>query len=105
MDYKQKRELGQVFTEKQEVEAIIELLSDTNYASRVWTGYGTGNFLIEIYEKKLEILKKMPEVKLSLKSNFIDEFEYRFIISISSVYGVDLDGDVIDIARKDVQSF
>ena len=39
--------------------------------------------------KKLEILKKMPEVKLSPKSNFIDEFEYRFIISISSVYGVD----------------
>ena len=106
MDYKLKRELGQVFTEKQEVKAIIELLSDTNYASRVMEpGCGTGNFLIEIYEKKLEILKKMPEVKLSLKSNFIDEFEYRFIISISSVYGVDLDGDVIDIARKDVQSF
>ena len=35
MDYKLKRELGQVFTEKQEVKAIIELLSDTNYASRV----------------------------------------------------------------------
>ena len=101
MDYKQKRELGQVFTEKQEVKAIIELLSDTNYASRVMEpGCGTGNFLIEIYEKKIESLKKMPEVKLSLKSNFIDEFEYRFIISISSVYGVDLDGDVIGIARK-----
>ena len=101
MDYKQKRELGQVFTEKQEVKAIIELLSDTNYASRVMEpGCGTGNFLIEIYEKKIESLKKMPEVKLSLKSNFIDEFEYKFIISISSVYGVDLDGDVIDIARK-----
>jgi len=84
--------LAEVFTPQNIVKDMINLISDINYSSKFFEpGCGTGNFLIEVLNIKLNDLLKMNEVKNSLKTGYFDEFEHKVIISISSIYGVDID--------------
>ena len=95
------RELGEVFTPEQIVDSMLCLLQDVNYASKfLEPGCGNGNFLEKILASKLEILGRLPEVKNSIKSGNLDEFEFKTIVAISSIYGIDIDSLNISEAKE-----
>jgi hypothetical protein len=95
------RDLGEVFTPEAIVDSMLELLQDINYASKfLEPGCGNGNFLEKILSSKLEIVSRLPEVKNSLRSGNLDEFEFKTIIALSSIYGIDIDSLNISEAKE-----
>ena len=79
-------EHGEVFTSEREVNAMLDLVKQET--ERIDYRFlepacGTGNFLVEILNRKLKIVKDRYK-----KSQI--EFERNAIISISSIYGVDI---------------
>jgi len=86
------RELGEVFTPEKEVQDILDLFEDINYASRfLEPGCGSGNFLVEILNRKLQMVVRLPEVSSSIKSKNFSEFEFKSVITLGSIYGIDID--------------
>jgi hypothetical protein len=86
------RELGEVFTPEKEVQDILDLFEDINYASRfLEPGCGSGNFLVEILKRKLQMVVRLPEVSSSLKTKNPSEFEFKSVIALGSIYGIDID--------------
>ncbi|MDR0823334.1 MAG: hypothetical protein LBN20_06115, partial [Endomicrobium sp.] len=87
---------GEVFTSQKEVSSMIDLVQ--NEAMRIESRFlepacGTGNFLSEILKRKLESVKK------KYKSNPPD-FDFYIVISISSIYGIDILEDNVQECRK-----
>ena len=77
---------GEVFTSEREVNAMLDLVKQET--ERIDSRFlepacGTGNFLVEILNRKLKI------VKYRYKKSQL-EFERNAIIAISSIYGVDI---------------
>ena len=77
---------GEVFTSEREVDAMLDLVKQET--ERIDSRFlepacGTGNFLVEILNRKLKIVKDRYK-----KSQI--EFERNAIIAISSIYGVDI---------------
>ncbi len=77
---------GEVFTSEREVNAMLDLVKQET--ERIESRFlepacGTGNFLVEILNRKLKIVKDRYK-----KSQL--EFERNAIIAISSIYGVDI---------------
>ena len=77
---------GEVFTSEREVNAMLDLVKQET--ERIDSRFlepacGTGNFLVEILNTKLKIVKDRYK-----KSQI--EFERNAIIAISSIYGVDI---------------
>lgn len=77
---------GEVFTSEREVNAMLDLVKQET--ERIDSRFlepacGTGNFLVEILNRKLKVVKERYK-----KSQL--EFERNAIIAISSVYGVDI---------------
>ena len=69
------RDLGEVFTPEGTVNEMLDLLQDINYASKfLEPGCGSGNFLVEILSRKIEMVSRLPEVSTSLKSGRLSEF-------------------------------
>jgi hypothetical protein len=94
------RDLGEVFTPKDTVHEMLDLLQDINYASKfLEPGCGSGNFLVEILSRKIEMVCRLPEVTTSLKSGRLSEFEFKCVIALASVYGVDIDPLNIEEAK------
>ncbi len=86
------RDLGEVFTPKEIVNEMLDLLKDINYGSKfLEPGCGDGNFLVEILSRKLDMVSRLPEVANSLKSERLSEFEFKCVMALSSIYGVDID--------------
>jgi hypothetical protein len=86
------RNHGEVFTHDREVNAMLDLVK--RETERIDSRFlepacGTGNFLIEILRRKLQIVRKR------YKNNQFDYEKYA-IIAVSSVYGVDLLKDNIE---------
>jgi len=95
------RDLGEVFTPEGTVSEILNLLQDINYASKfLEPGCGNGNFLVEILNRKMEMVSRLPEVVTSLKSGRLSEFEFKCVISLASIYGVDIDPLNVKEARE-----
>jgi len=95
------RVLGEVFTPESTVNEMLDLLQDINYASKfLEPGCGSGNFLVEILSRKIDMVSRLPEVVTSLKSERFSEFEFKLIIALSSVYGVDIDLLNVDEAKQ-----
>ena len=95
------RDLGEVFTPRGTVDEMLDLLQDINYASKfLEPGCGNGNFLVEILGRKIDLVSRLPEVDFSLKSGRFSEFEFKSLIAISSIYGVDIDHLNIEEARN-----
>lgn len=89
------RELGEVYTNKKEVVAMLDLVEKESYkiSSRfLEPACGNGNFLEEILNRKLETVQK--------KYKNQKEFEFNIIKSISSIYGIDISEDNIIEARE-----
>jgi len=77
---------GEVFTSEREVNAMLDLVKQET--ERIDSRFlepacGTGNFLVEILRRKIEVVKK------NYKRN-PHEFEKYAVLAVTSVYGVDL---------------
>ncbi len=86
---------GEVFTSEREVNAMLDLVKQET--ERIDSRFlepacGTGNFLVEILRRKLNIVKNRYK-----KSQL--EYERYAIIAISSIYGIDLLDDNIEECR------
>ena len=93
--------LGEVKTPEKTVDDILNLFEDVNYKSRFFEpGCGDGNFLIKILLRKLEMLTSHEDFKDNIKKNYIELPEFKIIISIASIYGIDIDKDNVIEARK-----
>ena len=85
------RDYGEVFTQKKEVDSILDLVKNEtlNLESRfLEPACGDGNFLVEILFRKISILNS------KFKSNKLD-FERNSILALSSIYGIDILNDNI----------
>jgi len=87
---------GEVFTSEREVNAMLDLVKQET--ERIDSRFlepacGNGNFLSEILERKLEIVKKRYS-----KSQI--EFERYAILALSSVYGVEILQDNVQECRS-----
>jgi SAM-dependent methyltransferase len=98
------RNLGEVFTPESTVNEMLDLLQDINYASKfLEPGCGSGNFLVEILSRKLDIVLRLPEVSSSLKSGRLSEFEFKCVVALASIYGVDIDPINVEESRERLQ--
>lgn len=87
---------GEVFTAEREVNAMLDLVKDECLRpdSRfLEPACGDGNFLSAILKRKL------TEIKRKYKKSRRD-YEKQSIIAISSLYGVDIMQDNVDICRE-----
>jgi hypothetical protein len=95
------RDLGEVFTPEGTVNEMLDLLQDINYASKfLEPGCGSGNFLVEILSRKLDMVSRLPEVITSIKSGRLSEFEFKSIITLASLYGIDIDPMNVQEAKE-----
>ena len=88
---------GEVFTAEREVNAMLDLVKQETVRidSRfLELACGTGNFLVEILQRKLAV------VKTRYKRN-PDDYERYAVIAVSSIYGVDLLQDNIVVYRRE----
>ena len=98
------RDLGEVFTPEGTVNEMLDLLQDINYASKfLEPGCGSGNFLVEILSRKIEMVSRLPEVAASLKSGRLSEFEFKCVVALASIYGVDIDPINVEESRERLQ--
>ncbi len=87
---------GEVFTAEREVKAMCDLVGDEclRIDSRfLEPACGDGNFLAEILERKLSIVKGKYK-----KSSY--DYERNAILALTSIYGVDLLIDNTEICRE-----
>ena len=87
---------GEVFTNKREVNAMLDLVKQET--ERIDSRFlepacGTGNFLVEILERKLLVVETRYK-----KSQL--EYERNAITAISSIYGVDILEDNVMACRE-----
>lgn len=89
-------EHGEVFTNEREVKAMCDLVNDET--ERIDSRFlepacGDGNFLAEILERKLNIVKK------KYKKSCLD-YEKNSLLAVSSLYGVDILMDNVKACRE-----
>ena len=87
---------GEVFTAQREVQAMCDLVKDET--ERIDSKFlepacGEGNFLVEILERKLTIVKNRYK-----KSSF--DYERYSVLAITSLYGIDILEDNVKECRK-----
>jgi len=87
---------GEVFTSPREVNAMLDLVKQET--ERIDSRFlepacGTGNFLVEILKRKLDVVEKRYS-----KSQI--DFERASFIAISSLYGIDLLQDNVEHCRE-----
>lgn len=86
---------GEVYTGSREVNAMLEMVQQE--VERIESRFlepacGTGNFLTEILDRKMGMVESRYK-----KSQL--EFERNAILAVSSVYGIDILEDNIDMCR------
>lgn len=87
---------GEVFTSPREVNAMLDLVKQET--ERIDSRFlepacGTGNFLTEILNRKLQAIQKYRRSQ--------HEYEKYLVIAVSSIYGVDiLEDNVIECRRR-----
>jgi len=87
---------GEVFTLQKEVDNMVNLVNqevlrlDSRFLE---PACGTGNFLIEIYNRKLLLVKKK-----FLKDKYL--FEFNSVVATSSIYGIELLYDNTIVCRE-----
>ena len=87
---------GEVFTNKREVNAMLDLVKQET--ERIDSRFlepacGTGNFLAEILERKLQVVESRYE-KIQL------EYERNSVLAVSSIYGIDILEDNVAECRN-----
>ena len=87
---------GEVFTNEREVKAMCDLvLQETERIDSRFLepACGNGNFLAEILERKLAIVKN------KYKKSPLD-YEKNSLLAVSSLYGVDIMADNVEACRE-----
>lgn len=89
-------EYGEVFTSEREVNAMLDLVKQET--ERIDSRFlepacGTGNFLTEILQRKLQVVEK------KYKKSQLD-FERNIVLAVSSSYGIDILEDNVIECRK-----
>lgn len=77
---------GEVFTNKREVNAMLDLVKDESYkvnSKFLEPACGNGNFLVEILNRKLETVKT---------KHAQDYYKYS-LVALSNIYGIDIQKD------------
>ena len=93
--------LGEVFTQPRDVNAILNLIADQNYASRyLEPGCGSGNFLVEILSRKLELVDKVAKPSHQAGPESVTEWEFLAISALASIYGIDIEDINVSEARE-----
>ena len=93
--------LGEVFTQPRDVNAILDLIADQNYASRyLEPGCGTGNFLVEILRRKLELVDKAAKPRRQSGPDSVCEWEFLALSALGSIYGIDIEEINVSEARE-----
>ena len=90
------REQGEVFTQKREVDAMLDLMPDAFKSldtSFLEPAAGNGNFLVEIFRRKLDLIS---EAEFGGTQRW---FEFAVLVGLSSIYGIDIDPENVDEAR------
>jgi len=87
---------GEVYTRAREVNAMLDLVKQET--ERIESRFlepacGTGNFLVEVLKRKLDV------VACRYKKSQL-EFERYAVLAVSSIYGIDLLLDNIEICRN-----
>ena len=87
---------GEVYTREREVNAMLDLVKQET--QRIDSRFlepacGTGNFLLEILERKLEVVEKRYK-----RSQL--EYERYAVLAVGSIYGIDILGDNIEVCRN-----
>lgn len=87
---------GEVFTNKREVNAMLDLVRQET--ERIDSRFlepacGTGNFLVEVLRRKLNVLKTRYK-------NSQTEYEPYGISAIGSLYGIDIQLDNVEECRE-----
>lgn len=80
---------GEVFTSEREVNAMLDLVkqeTDRIESRFLEPACGTGNFLIEVLHRKLDVVESRYK-----KSKL--EYERYAVLAVSSIYGVDIQED------------
>ena len=90
------RNHGEVLTARREVEAMLDLVK--NESERIDSRFlepacGDGNFLVAILERKLKVVVERYKTKKV-------DFEVQMLSALSSIYGIDLLEDNIELAIK-----
>ncbi len=93
---KRVRDFGEVFTPKHIINDMLDLVKSET--ERIESRFlepacGTGNFLVEILQRKLAVVEK------KYKKNQLD-YERYAVIAVSGIYGIDLLKDNIEEAQK-----
>ena len=87
---------GEVFTAEREVNAMLDLVKQET--ERIESRFlepacGTGNFLVEILRRKLDVVKKRYRSSRP-------EYEKYSVLAVSSIYGVDLLADNVQECQE-----
>lgn len=87
---------GEVFTNKREVNAMLDLVKDESYkvSSRfLEPACGNGNFLVEILNRKLQTV-------LLYHNSSQTEFEKNTFLAVSTIYAIDIQEDNCEESRE-----
>lgn len=87
---------GEVYTRKREVNAMLDLVKQET--ERIESRFlepacGTGNFLVEVLERKFRVVEQR------YKKNQL-EFERNAVLAVTSIYGIDILLDNVQVCRK-----
>ena len=89
------RDLAEVFTHQREVDAMLDAVSDAFAVLDVKflePSCGSGNFLVEILRRKLQLVAKADCVSQ-------EQYEHRMLRAVASIYGIDVSPDNVAAAR------
>ena len=90
------RDIGEVFTAKREVNAMLDLLGEVAYdpkARFLEPAAGNGNFLEEIVARKIKTVVARNHKK-------IQDFEFDLLICLASTYAIDISEENVDECRS-----
>ncbi len=88
-------ENGEVFTAPREVNAMLDLVQDESFrieSKFLEPSCGTGNFLVEILNRKLRTVEKIFANQ--------SDWELAALKSVANIYGIELMDDTANISRK-----
>lgn len=91
------QELGEVFTNKREVDAMLELVPDMFLSldsTFLEPACGNGNFLVEILSRKIQLI---TEERFGGEPGW---FEFSLLRALSSIFAIDIDKENVDEARS-----
>jgi hypothetical protein len=92
------RDLAEVFTDKREIDAMLNLIPDAFSGLDIKflePTCGSGNFLVEILSRKLKLVTKESSCSQ-------EHYEHRHLRAVASIYGLDISPENVSDSRERV---